>query len=106
MRFSFTFLLFILSIHLARSQYDPYTGLWPKPQHANIGSTQYTLDPTKFVFNAAGHQSKILDEAFARYKHLVFYAHTGSSTNKAGMFHQPLATKPIRYLVAPDHNPT
>jgi hexosaminidase len=47
--------------------------LWPKPQSMNSTNTLYDLDPRTFTWVATGVKSSLLDEAFVRYKELVFW---------------------------------
>jgi hypothetical protein len=67
-------ILFCCVIDIGFSAVDSASLLWPMPSELSIGSgATNALDPDKFLFSTAIN-SALLDQAFQRYKGIIFQA--------------------------------
>eukprot|EP01121_Diplochlamys_sp_Union-15-3_P001352 TRINITY_DN1117_c0_g1_i1.p1 TRINITY_DN1117_c0_g1~~TRINITY_DN1117_c0_g1_i1.p1 ORF type:complete len:504 (+),score=75.38 TRINITY_DN1117_c0_g1_i1:102-1613(+) len=80
MKIEITILLIFFAVSICALHQQ---NLWPLPNSANIGTDQFTLDPTTFQFTAVGYKSPILTLSFQRYKNLVFLNFEGEPPSKS-----------------------
>ncbi|XP_049761696.1 beta-hexosaminidase subunit alpha isoform X1 [Elephas maximus indicus] len=75
------------SLLLAAATAGPATALWPWPQYIQTSDQRYAVLPKNFDFryhagSAAKPGCSVLDQAFQRYRHLLFHSASDSPTGR------------------------
>ncbi|XP_007955133.1 beta-hexosaminidase subunit alpha [Orycteropus afer afer] len=97
------------SLLLAAASARPATALWPWPHYIQSSDQRYAILPKNFDFqyhdgSAAQPGCSVLDQAFQRYRHLIFNTASDSLTARTGKQHMAEKNTLIVFVVTPGCN--